>query len=89
MIGSMSSATAPAEMLDGFATIMSELHPAGFRSMVRALAEADLRDVLPRVDVPTLLLYGDEDIRAPLNVAEDFTPRSPRRGSSWCPASVT
>ena len=72
MIGSMFSTSAPPEILDGFASIMSEFHPAGFRSMVRALAEADLRDVLPRVDVPTLLLYGDEDMRAPLNVAEDL-----------------
>ena len=28
----------------------------------------DLRDVLPQVQVPTLLLYGDEDVRAPISV---------------------
>jgi len=28
--------------------------------------------VLPRIRVPTLLLYGDEDIRAPLAVADDL-----------------
>lgn len=38
--------------------------------MARSFAEADLRDVLPRVNVPTLLLYGDKDVRAPLQVAE-------------------
>ncbi len=27
--------------------------------MAQALAEADLRDALPRIAVPTLLLYGD------------------------------
>ena len=37
--------------------------------MARALAEADLRDVLPHIDVPTLLLYGSADERAPLDVA--------------------
>jgi pimeloyl-ACP methyl ester carboxylesterase len=31
---------------------------------------ADLRDVLPEVQVPTLLLYGDEDVRAPLSVGQ-------------------
>ncbi|MDP9223320.1 MAG: alpha/beta hydrolase [Actinomycetota bacterium] len=72
MIRSMFSDTAPAEIIHGFAEIMAEFHPAGFRAMVRSLAEADLRDVLPRVDVPTLLLYGDEDVRAPLTVAEDL-----------------
>jgi pimeloyl-ACP methyl ester carboxylesterase len=39
--------------------------------MARSFAEADIRDVLPRIDVPTLLLYGDKDVRSPLNVAED------------------
>jgi pimeloyl-ACP methyl ester carboxylesterase len=37
--------------------------------MARASAE-DVRDVLPRIDVPTLLLYGDQDVRAPRAVAE-------------------
>jgi len=72
MIPSMFSDTAPAEIIDGFADIMAEVHPAGFRTMVRSLAEADLRDVLPRIDVPTLLLYGDEDVRAPRTVGEDL-----------------
>ena len=38
----------------------------------KIMAEADLRDVLPHIDVPTLLLYGDKDVRAPLAVAEDL-----------------
>ena len=50
---------------------MLEFHPAGFRAMARALAE-DLRDVPAHVSVPTLLVYGDTDVRAPLNVAEDL-----------------
>jgi pimeloyl-ACP methyl ester carboxylesterase len=37
--------------------------------MARASAE-DVRDVLPNIDVPTLLLYGERDVRAPLTVAE-------------------
>jgi pimeloyl-ACP methyl ester carboxylesterase len=40
--------------------------------MARSFAEADLRDVLPRIDVPTLLLQGDEDVRAPVQVAEQL-----------------
>ncbi len=49
----------------------SSIRPGSGR-MARSVAEADLRDVLPRIDVPTLLLYGDSDVRAPLNVAEDL-----------------
>jgi pimeloyl-ACP methyl ester carboxylesterase len=54
---------------DFFASLL-EFHPAGLRAMARAVAEADLRDVLPQIDVPTLLLYGENDVRAPREVAE-------------------
>ena len=45
--------------------------------MAHALADADLRDVLPSITVPTLLIYGDADERAPLTVAEDLHRRIP------------
>lgn len=66
------SESAPGELVDEFAAVMSEFHPAGLRAMARSFAEADLRETLPRIDVPTLLLYGDRDVRAPLGVAEDL-----------------
>ena len=50
---------------------MLAFHPAGFRAMARASAE-DVRGVLPDITVPTLLVYGDGDVRAPLTVAEDL-----------------
>jgi pimeloyl-ACP methyl ester carboxylesterase len=55
--------------VDEFATAMRAFHRIGFRAMARACAE-DLRDALPHINVPTLLLYGDNDVRAPLTVAE-------------------
>jgi pimeloyl-ACP methyl ester carboxylesterase len=36
------------------------------------VAEADLRDVLPTIRVPTLLLHGSEDVRSPLRVAHEL-----------------
>ena len=51
---------------------MRDLHPAGTRTMLQAMAEADLGDVLPRIEVPTLLLYGELDQRSPLAVAEEL-----------------
>lgn len=45
--------------------------------MVRAFAEADLRDILARIEVPTLLLYGNADERSPRGVAEDFHAHIP------------
>ena len=72
MIPTMFSEAASPDTIDEFAESMAEFHPAGFRAMARSLAEADLRDVLPRIDVPTLLMYGDKDVRAPLSVGEDL-----------------
>jgi pimeloyl-ACP methyl ester carboxylesterase len=61
----------PPESVDEFGAAMLAFHPAGFRAMARASAE-DLRDVLPHIRVPTLLVYGDKAVRAPLTVAEDL-----------------
>jgi pimeloyl-ACP methyl ester carboxylesterase len=61
---------APQDLVDEVRAMMSEFHPAGYRVMAHAVAEADLRPVLPRIAVPTLLLYGDRDARSPLAVAE-------------------
>lgn len=68
---------APAELVEEVATILSEFHPAGQRALLHAFAEQDLRDVLPRIEVPTLLLYGDQDVRSPLQVAEALHAQIP------------
>ena len=59
---------APPEMAEEVKSLMSGVRPAANQAMLQAMAEADLRDVLPRVDVPTLLLYGDRDLRSPVDV---------------------
>jgi pimeloyl-ACP methyl ester carboxylesterase len=67
---------APAELVEEALAMMLEVRPAGMRPMVQGLAEADLREVLPRIQVPRLLLYGDADRRSPLEVvARDLTAR--------------
>jgi pimeloyl-ACP methyl ester carboxylesterase len=60
----------PEETLDLVRTVMRAVRPTGTRRMLAAFADADLRDVLPTIAVPTLLLYGAEDTRAPRPVAE-------------------
>jgi len=52
--------------------VMTQARPSGVRPMLLAMAEADLRSVLPTIEVPTLLLYGEEDERSPLAVAEEM-----------------
>jgi pimeloyl-ACP methyl ester carboxylesterase len=72
LLPTMFSEGTPAESVDAFgASMLLAFHPAGFREMARASAE-DLRDVLPRINIPTLLVYGGGDVRAPLSVAEDL-----------------
>lgn len=71
LLPTMFSEGTPPAFIDEFGASMLEFHPAGFRAMARASAE-DLREVLPHVSVPTLLLYGAEDVRAPRVVAENL-----------------
>src|SRR3990170_2660712 len=66
---------APAEMADELVTIMAGSRPTGLRPMLHAMAEADLRDVLPTIRVPPLLLQGEQDVRSPLAVAEEMRDR--------------
>jgi pimeloyl-ACP methyl ester carboxylesterase len=70
MVPSMFSTAAAASAVEGFAASVRRFSPAGFRTMAVASADADLRHMLPHVRVPTLLLYGDQDVRAPRTVAE-------------------
>jgi pimeloyl-ACP methyl ester carboxylesterase len=70
LLPSMFSQQAAADRVADFAANVAEFHPVGFRAMALASAEADLREVLASIDVPTLLLYGDQDVRAPREVAE-------------------
>jgi pimeloyl-ACP methyl ester carboxylesterase len=71
LLPTMFSEGTPPESVDDFGATMLAFHPAGFRAMARASAE-DLREVLPHIRVPTLLVYGDQDVRAPMAVAENL-----------------
>jgi pimeloyl-ACP methyl ester carboxylesterase len=61
---------APPALADELLEMMHDVRAGGMRTMLRATAEADLRDALPRIRVPTLLIYGELDTRSPLAVAE-------------------
>ena len=72
----MFSEKVPSQFIEEFRTTMQAFHPAGFRAMARASAE-DLREALPHINVPTLLICGDKDVRAPLSVAENLKASIP------------
>jgi pimeloyl-ACP methyl ester carboxylesterase len=69
LLPTMFSERTPQGCVDDFSASMVAFRPTGFRAMARAAAE-DLRDALPRINAPTLLIYGDSDTRAPRSVAE-------------------
>jgi pimeloyl-ACP methyl ester carboxylesterase len=71
---------APQDVVDLLAEMMRDIHRAGMRVALDALGPADLRHVLGRIEVPTLLLYGDADRRSPVSVGQDLRARI--RGSN-------
>ena len=77
LIRTLAADDAPVEIIDELASIIAELHPAATRIALRAFAEADLRGVLPQVDIPTLMLYGERDQRAPRSVWEPLQSTIP------------
>ena len=76
-IPSLFSSTPTEEMIQEEKEIISDFHPAGSQIMLEAFAKANLTNVLPEIDVPTLLLYGEEDVRAPLEIARELNGRIP------------
>lgn len=69
MVPSMFSPSVEHEFVSSFVDSVRAFRPGGFRAMARASFE-DQSHVLPEVDVPTLLLYADHDVRAPVAVGE-------------------
>jgi pimeloyl-ACP methyl ester carboxylesterase len=53
--------------------IMADARPETMRKNSQTIAAADLRDVLPGIAVPTLLIWGEQDVRSPPDsVARQF-----------------
>jgi pimeloyl-ACP methyl ester carboxylesterase len=62
----------PAEFLPLLEDIAATVRPNSLKRAMLAMAEADHRDLLPRIVVPTLLIWGELDARSPLSVASQF-----------------
>jgi pimeloyl-ACP methyl ester carboxylesterase len=76
LLPTMFSAGTPPRVVAEFGQALSRFHPVGFRAMARASAE-DLRDVLPLVTIPTLVVCGGQDVRAPRPVADHLHAEIP------------
>jgi len=67
----------PAEFVSLLADMAADVRPESFRIALLVMAEADERDLLPRITVPTLLIWGEQDVRSPLSVARQFEQAIP------------
>jgi pimeloyl-ACP methyl ester carboxylesterase len=62
----------PAEFVSLLEEMAAAVRPASMRTALPVMAKTDQRDLLPRVSVPTLLIWGELDSRSPLSVARQF-----------------
>jgi pimeloyl-ACP methyl ester carboxylesterase len=62
----------PAQYVALLEELAAAVRPASLRVALEIMAQADQRDVLPRIAVPTLLIWGERDVRSPLRVAREF-----------------
>lgn len=67
----------PAEFLPMLEDMAAAVRPESLRTQLSAMADADQRDLLPRIAVPTLLIWGEQDARSPLSVAQQFAEAIP------------
>lgn len=68
----------PPEFVPLLADMAADVRPESLRAELLALAEADQRDLLPHIAVPTLLIWGEQDVRSPLSVAHQFEQAIPK-----------
>jgi pimeloyl-ACP methyl ester carboxylesterase len=62
----------PGEFIPLLEEIAAAVRPESVSTQLTLMAEADQRDLLPRIAVPTLLIWGELDARSPLTVARQF-----------------
>jgi pimeloyl-ACP methyl ester carboxylesterase len=63
---------APVEFVPLLEEIAGDVRRESLRTQLYVMAEADQRDLLPCITVPTLLLWGELDARSSLSVANQF-----------------
>jgi pimeloyl-ACP methyl ester carboxylesterase len=67
----------PADFVPLLDAMAADVRPESMRTALLVMAEADQRDLLPRLQVPTLLIWGELDARSPLSVARQFKDAVP------------
>jgi pimeloyl-ACP methyl ester carboxylesterase len=67
----------PTEFVPLLQAMAADVRRHSMRTALGLMAETDQRDLLPRIAVPTLLIWGERDARSPLSVARQFEDAVP------------
>lgn len=67
----------PGEFVSLLEEIATTVRPESLSAQLSVMAETDQRDLLPDIAVPTLLIWGELDVRSPLSVARQFEQAIP------------
>jgi pimeloyl-ACP methyl ester carboxylesterase len=67
----------PPEFVPLLKQIFAAVRRETLRTLLFVMPDADQRDLLPRITVPTLLMWGQLDARSPLSVARQFDQTIP------------
>ncbi|MGA8048429.1 MAG: alpha/beta hydrolase [Dermatophilaceae bacterium] len=71
------AAEPPAAYLKLLTDVAAGVRPRTMARQLDIMAQTDLSPLLPRISVPTLLIWGRHDVRSPLNVARQFEQAIP------------
>jgi pimeloyl-ACP methyl ester carboxylesterase len=71
------AADPPAEFVALLEQMATGVRPTSLGIQLGIMAAADQRDLLPRIAVPTLLIWGELDARSPLSIARQFAHAIP------------
>ncbi len=71
------AAEPPIEFVALLEQIAAAVRPHSLETQLLVMADADQRDLLPHIAVPTLLIWGELDARSPLSVAHQFKQAIP------------
>ena len=67
----------PIEFVALLEQIAATVRPHSLETQLLVMAKTDQRDLLPHIAVPTLLIWGELDVRSPLSVAHQFDEAIP------------
>ncbi|MFO7156103.1 MAG: alpha/beta hydrolase [Pseudomonadota bacterium] len=67
----------PSDWVPSYVQHMARLDPRVFFSLARAIQEHDATDLLPRIEVPVLVVAGERDLFCPPRVAREMVEKIP------------